>query len=152
MGIIQRVMYIYPMKKILFAIVFLSYSFGFAQTQISDAQQKYVQAFITAVKEHNQKKTIKLLDKDYRKEQIKFLGGNKDQFVDELFSGTSIGDGPFVVFDFENILSIEVAEVIDYENGEMEYIFRIKDSTNDALCSLFLKKKEKKYGFVGAVG
>ncbi len=106
--------------------------------------------FAAAVKEHNNKEIFKHLDKIYRKEQTKFLGGNKTQLLNELFSGMD-GD-TFVSMSIDAITKIEIAEVMEEADGNFTYIFRIRDGEHDILASLLLKKNKKKWGFEGARG
>jgi len=112
---------------------------------------KFVNTFLEVVHTHNRKKVIKMMDKKYRKEQIAFLKGNTEQFVNELFSGEDLLTGDYINIKFANILKIEVAEVIALKEGGFTYIFRIRDGEHDILSSLFLVATGK-FGFVGAVG
>lgn len=100
---------------------------------------------------HDEKGIIQHMDKGYRKEQIAFLDGNTEQFVDELFGGTDVLTGEYVNIKFKNILRIEVAEVVDRQDGSFEYIFRVRDGQADVMSSLLLVTG-KKMGFVGARG
>lgn len=128
-------------------------SFSFGQ-EISEKQQTHVAKFITAVTNHDQKSVIKLMDKKYRKEQIAFLKGNKEQFVNELFGGSDVNNSDiYVQLKLNEITKIEVAEVIELKGGEgYTYIFRIRGKEKDVYISLGLKKTGKKYGFIGSVG
>lgn len=92
-----------------------------------------------------------MMDKAYRTAQLTLLDGNTEQFVNELFGGIDLFTEEFVGIQFENILRIEIAEIIDLENGSFEYIFRLRDGKVDFLSSLKLVGT-KKLGFVGAVG
>lgn len=103
------------------------------------------------VMQHNDKGVLKHMDKAYRKEQIKFLNGNTTQFLNELLSGTSVLTGEWTNISFENILKIEVAEVIALEDGNFEYIFRIRTESVDLMQGLLLHTG-KKFGFEGARG
>ena len=96
---------------------------------------------------------MKLLDKTYRKEQLKFLGGNKEQFVNELFGGVDqlADEYTYINTKFNDIQKIEVAEVVPLKEGGFNYIFRIRDGEHDILKSLLLVVKPK-YGFVGSSG
>lgn len=124
---------------------------SFAQ-EVADAQIAFVNKFVEAVASHDQKATLKHTEKSYRKEQLKFLGGRKEQFVNELFGGTDLFTEEYVNTRFANITKIEVAEIIDQGDGNFEYIFRIRDGKHDFLSSLFLRKNKNKFGFIGAVG
>lgn len=127
-------------------------SFG---QEISEKQQKHIHKFVHAVETHSVKKIIKLMNKSYKKEQLAFLNGNKEQFVSELFGGSEIDseEEDYINIVFSEIIKIEVAEVITLKGGEgYTYIFRIRDSQHDVFSSLRLIKSGNKYGFVGAVG
>lgn len=140
------------MKQLIFiAILFLTPGFINAQ-EISEEQIAFVNSFVAAAKEHRYKKVYRHLDKSYRKEQKKFLKGNKQQLLDELFAGTGIDDLDFAVIPISEILRLEVAEVQELDNGNYTYIFRVQDADHDILASLELVKKGKHFGFVGAVG
>ena len=91
------------------------------------------------------------MDKTYRKEQMAFLGGNEEQFVNELFGGTDILTDNWINIQFKNILKIEVAEVIALDDGSFTYVFRVRDSEHDLLTTLLLLKN-KKMGLEGAWG
>ncbi len=144
------------MKKrtILLNILMLFLVFNASAQDISEKQHEHVNKFISAVSEHNQKLVIKCMNKAHRKEQIKFLGGNKQQFVDELFGGTDIVT-PEIYFNIKlnEVERIEVAEVIPLKgDAGYNYIFRVRSGKKDILSSLRLVKKGRKYGFIGAVG
>lgn len=142
------------MKKIYF-ITFLSLisliNISFGQ-DITESQIGFVNKFMGAVIQHDQNAVLSMTDKTYRKEQLKFLEGRKEQFINELFGGTDIMTGDYINTRFINILKIEVAEIIPQENDHFEYIFRIKDGEHDLLKSLLLKKTKNKFGFIGAMG
>jgi len=140
------------MKHLIFiGTLFLLPCFSNAQ-DITDDQIAFVNSFVAAAKEHNYKGVYRHLDKTYRKEQKKFLKGNKNQLLDELFAGTGIDDPNFTVIPIAEILRIEIAEVMELDNGNFTYIFRVQDTEHDILAPLELVKKGKRYGFVGAVG
>lgn len=140
------------MKHLIFiGILFLLPAFANAQ-ELSQDQIDFVNGFVTAVSEHNYKKVYKHLDKSYRKEQKRFLGGNKEQLIDELFSGNGIVSEEFAVISVSEVLKIEVAEVMPNDDGSYEYVFRVRDANHDIMAYLHLNKKGKRFGFVGAVG
>lgn len=136
-------------QLILVILLFALPSFVWAQ-DVSDDQIKFVNQFKDAVMDHNLNKVYRFLDKDYRKEQRKFLGGDKEQLLNELFSGND--NELFLSIPIQEILKIEVAEVVKNEDGSYDYIFRIRDADHDILAYLLLVKKGKRFGFVGAVG
>ena len=120
--------------------------------KIPESQQKYIRKFTNAVSKRSEKEIFKLLDKKYRKEQLKFLSGNRTQLINELFGGSDLETNDYRNIKFSHILKIEVAEVIREKNGMYKYIFRIKTSDFEIFTSLLLNKKGKKYGFTGPVG
>jgi len=150
----MRISYLSDMKKIQ-SILFLSFLFVLHSAnaqEISDAQIAFVNKFISSVEVHDQKATIKCTDKSYRKEQLKFLGGRKEQFINELFGGIDMLTDEYVNTRFANILKVEVAEIIPQSDESFEYIFRIRDGEHDFLTSLLLRKTKNKFGFIGAMG
>src|SRR6056300_1059809 len=93
-----------------FALLFL---WNTSQAQdIPKKQLKFVNKFVRAVGSDNMKQILKGLDKSYRKEQLAFLEGNKQQLIDELFGGTEIDNSDvYVNMKINEIEKIEVAEV-----------------------------------------
>lgn len=140
--------------KTLFFILFISgiFSIGSFAQEITDKQIDFVNSFIAAVESHNMNTVIKMTDKEYRKVQLKFLEGRKEQFINELFGGVDLMTDKYVNTRFADILKIEVAEIIPQENGYFEYIFRIRDGEHDLTKSLLLRKTKNKFGFIGSVG
>ena len=138
----------------LLLILGLMISLGSRAQEISQKQIDFANAFIEAVSSHNQKKVIKMMDKEYRKEQLANLKGNKKQFVDELFGGEDMKDPSiYANIKLENVIKIEIAEVIPLKSGnKYNYIFRVRDSQFDILTTLILKKRGKKFGFIGSFG
>ena len=135
-------------------LLFLIVSFNSFGQEISEKQHEHIRAFVHAVENHSVKKVIKLMNKTYKKEQLAFLKGNKDQFVSELFGGTDFTSNSedYINIVFSEITKIEVAEVIALKKGGYTYIFRIRDGNHDILSSLRLVKEGRKYGFIGSVG
>lgn len=122
--------------------------------EITEKQKKFANSFIEAVGQNNSKKVIKMMDKAYRKEQLKNLNGNKEQFVNELFGGEDLKDNSvYVNMKLNEITRIEIAEVIPLKgSNEFNYIFRVRNDRFDILSTLLMKKKGRKYGFVGSFG
>ncbi len=135
---------------LIFVLALLSKG-GFSQ-EIEQNQIAFVNKFIASIESHNLDATLKCTDKDYRKEQLKFLEGRKEQFIDELFGGVDMLTDKYVNTRFVNILKVEVAEIIPQEGGYFEYVFRIRDGEHDLIKSLLLKKSKNKYGFIGSMG
>lgn len=137
------------MKKSLF-ILLLLFAVQHVRAQ-SEAQHEFVRSFVENVSQHNSKAVMMQMEKSYRKAQLAFLDGNTEQFLDELLNGTDIGTMEWVGIRFVEILRIEVAEVVELEDGNFEYIFRVRTSNADILSRLLLHVG-KKFGFEGARG
>ncbi len=142
------------MKRI--TLLFIGVFVGFLGTaQDNDTDRiDFAHTFCTAVMAHDQAKVIKLTDKGYRKAQIKFLDGDKTQFVDELFGGVDVLTDEYVNLKLLEIESIAVIEVSEYaeEFGGWEYVFQIRAGSHTIWRSLLLKKDGKKFGFIGSQG
>ncbi|MFT5778889.1 MAG: hypothetical protein ACI837_001846 [Crocinitomicaceae bacterium] len=139
------------MKRLTFLIIgILLIPVSHAQ-EVEQAQIDFANKFTQVVTDQSMKGVIKLMGKDYRKEQIKNLGGNKVQFVDELFSGVDMLSEMFVNTNLLDITKIEIAEIQNVDDGEL-CTFRVQDGKHDILCTLLLVKKGKHYDFVGAIG
>lgn len=120
--------------------------------EIDQRGAKFVIKFCKVVAAHKESRVIKCLDKKYRTDQLEFLGGNKTQFVNELFSGNEIQTGEFVNLKLEEIDAIEIVEMEALEYMAWIYVFHIKAGDHTIELWLELKKHGRKYGFVGAVG
>lgn len=140
------------MKRFTLVFIFFSLILSVSAQEIDQKRIDFVNKFYKAVVSHKKSKVIKCTDKDYRKEQIKFLGGNKQQFVDELFGGFDIETKEYVNLKLIDIENIEVQDVHDLESGGWEYVFHVKSKGRTTKLTLGLKKSGKKYGFIGAVG
>ena len=142
------------MKKIIlssFLFIGILFNIAFSQ-EISAKQISFVNQFMSAVETHNMNAVLKMTDKTYRKEQLKFLEGRNEQFINELFGGVDLFTDKYVNTRFAEILKIEVSEIVPQEDGYFEYIFRIRDSEHDLMKSLLLKKTKNKFGFIGSMG
>lgn len=140
-------------KNLFFSFFLIVLNFISAHGQeITEVQIAFANKFKVAVESHDLNAVLKMTDKAYRKEQIKFLEGRKEQFINELFGGVDLMTDAYINTEFANILKIEIAEVIPFENGDAKYIFRIRDGKHDILRSLLLTKTKKKHGFIGSMG
>lgn len=141
-------------RTLLFFFIVTVLSMNTYGQDVSKKQVDFANKFVEAVSTNNSKKVIKMMDKRYRKEQLQFLGGNKEQFVNELFGGEDLIDQSiYVTIKLEDITKIEIAEVIELKGDEgYNYIFRVKSAKFEVLSSLRLKKRGRKYGFEGAYG
>jgi len=140
------------MKHITLLFLFIALGFGSQAQEVDLKAIDFVNKFYKAVVSHNQKKVIKCMDKAYRKEQIAFLDGNKEQFVNELFGGSDISSGKWVNLKLNEIDNIEIQDVFERGENEWEYVFHAKSGETIIEVSLTLRKTGKKFGFVGAVG
>ena len=143
------------MKAHILYILFSIVVFGTnAQSQMpTAAENNHVNKFIEAVNNHNQNGVFKLLDKKYRKEQLKFLEGNKEQLINELLGGSELNSDIYVNVKLEDIESIEIKGAIVLKGGEgTTWMFVTKTKEKEVICSILLVKSGKKYGFVGSMG
>jgi hypothetical protein len=137
------------MKQLVFVSLLFIFFGSYAQ-ELDQRQIRFVNDFVQAVELHQWKNVYRLLDRDYRKAQTKFLSGNKEQLVNELFSGSNGSE--FVVIPVSEVLKFEVAEVEQNSDGSFTYIFRVRDAVHDIYSALQLVKRGRRYGFVGASG
>jgi len=147
--------YLVNMKNtiILFLSLFILSNTGMAQEiNIPTEHKKTVQLFLDGANLHSNTKILKSMDKVYKKEQIKFLGGNTQQFIDELFGGEDLITHKYVNQSFDKLQKVELYSIIKDKQGNYKYIFRSQDGQSDILFTLFLTKRGKKYGFEGARG
>lgn len=147
-----RITILESMKHLTVLFLFIVLGFSSSAQEIDMERIDFVKKFYVAVTSHKRSKVIKCLDKTYRKEQIKLLKGNKEQFINEFFAGTDVHTEKYYVVKLVDIENIEVQEVFDQGNGEWQYIFHVKSGELLLKQSLILRKIGKKYGFIGAVG
>lgn len=140
------------MKKIilLFCICMLSSTTSFSQN-IPQEHTKVVNTLLSSVMEHNSKGILKALDKAYKKEQLAFLKGNKEQFLNELFGGEDLETGDYQNPKLNDITSIEIINVIKLKEGGYTYIFKVSTVSYSIYSTLYLSV-DKKLGFIGAIG
>ena len=137
----------------LILIFFIGLTNGSLAQKVDEKQKQFADKFIAAVDAHSYNGVFKLLDKAYRKEQLKFLEGNKEQLVNELFGGSEMNSDVYVNVKLNDIQSISVEQVVTLKGGQgYTYLFRIQTKEKEILGSILLKKRGKKYGFVGSVG
>lgn len=138
-------------------ILFIQFS-SFGQNKLRTDPLCYTGSFMKVVKRNDAKLTIKHLDRRYKKVQLKkFLKNNKEQFLNELFSGQDTLRQEFVSIEFLTIDDISLIEIID--NGANNWIvyFLITTSNENIVKSelrLVLSKRffRKRLGFVGSFG
>lgn len=140
------------MKRITVAFIFIGLALSVSAQKIDMERINFVNKFYKAVVNHKLSKVIKCTDKSYRDEQLTFLGGNKEQFVNELFGGIDVNTKEYVNVTLEEIENIEIQDVFERGDNDWEYVFHIKSGDYLIERSLLLRKTGKKYGFVGAVG
>lgn len=112
---------------------------------------KTIEIFKSTTIEHSQNGVFNTLDKSYRKEQMTFLENRKEQFINELYSGTDVQD-QWHNCRLSDVLQIELIEWFEEEGGNYTIIFNIRCHEKSFIASYLLKKRGKKYGIVGAVG
>lgn len=130
-------------------LTFITFS---GHSQIEPAETNFAVAFTKAVENHDHKLTLKHLDKNYRKKQGRFLGGNTNQLLDELLGGIDVLTNEWHTTTFANIQDVKIIEVMCEEADMHEYIFQVYDGKSTFTASLWLHISGKKYGFIGAVG
>lgn len=140
------------MKHLVTFLLFIGLGWSAQAQEIDMKRIDFVNSFYKAVTSHNQKKVIKHMEKAYRKEQIDFLKGNKEQFVNELFGGTDINTNEWVNLKLNEIDNIEIQDVFDRGENEWEYVFHVTSGEKVLKVPLILKQTGKKLGFVGTVG
>lgn len=143
------------------ALLLFIFIIGFGTLKAQDIPQEqlstFVTEFLTAVTKHDEKTVLKRLDNLYVKEQLKkILKGNKQQFLDELFSGRDEKTNEYLTIPFHSITSIEVVEIIPNDETMTDYFFIVKTEKNEVKCQLFLRhynvKGKYKLGFEGSFG
>lgn len=153
------------MKSLLLFVFLISLEICNAQDRLKEVPQDipleqlstFVNEFLTAATQHDEKMVIKKLDHIYVKEQLKkFLKGNKKQFLDELFSGRDEKKDEYLTVPFHSITSIEVVEIIPNDETMTDYFFIVKTEKNEVKCQLFLRhhkiRGKYKLGFEGSFG
>jgi len=141
-------------RSTLFILSFLFISHTSFSQDVSVKQEAFVNKFIATVASNSEKKTLKFLDKAYKKEQLENLNGDKEQLVNELFGGQDLADtDTYLNIKISEITNIEVVQVIKLkESNQYTYIFKVHKGDQKIHSSLRLKIKGKKYGFVGSLG
>lgn len=117
----------------------------------------YTGSFMKVVKRNDAELTIKHLDKDYVKVQLKeFLKNNEEQFLNELFSGQDINTNEYLAVDFLSINDITLIEIKPDDETSWIVYFQITTETNviKSDLRLVLSKRffRKRLGFVGSFG
>lgn len=136
-----------------FLFVFMMLCQPLIAQDIDQDGQEFLASFTDAVKSHDSKSVLKHVDKKYLKGQIKFLNGNKEQFLNELLAGQN-EVGKFMTPDFEAIIDILLVDMQEIE-GEIptyEVGFEVDIPDYILYSTLLLVKKKKKYVLIGAVG
>lgn len=123
------------------------------QKVVSDDLISFMDKFNKAVIAHDEKLIFKMLDKTYRREQLKFLQGNKKQLIDELFSGNNEAG------EWTNLNVSEITQCWMYNNELLEdgnYSIWLELELENNIISVELlvqiNKNPKKWGIVGARG
>ena len=147
-----RIANLESMKRFTILFIFIGLALSVSAQEIDMKQINFVNKFYKAVVAHQHSKVIKCTDKGYRSEQLAFLGGNKEQFVNELFGGFDIHTNEYINLKLNEIENIEIQDVFDRGNGDWEYVFHIKAGDHLVEKTLMLRKTGKKYGFVGSMG
>ena len=141
-------------KSILIALSFVLVSLSSFSQKVKPEHEKIVSQLMTSVTSHSEKGVLKSLDKSYKKEQLAFLEGNKEQLVNELFGGQNLADTDvYLNFKISEITKIEVVQVIELKgDAGYTYIFKVWKGEQAIMSSLHLKANGKKFGFEGGRG
>lgn len=141
-------------KSILIFLSCLFISHNSFSQEVSAKQVAFVNKFVTAVIDHDEKTIFNQLDKSYKSEQLAFLNGNKKQLLDELFNGEDLAKpDKYLNFKISEITKFEIAEVIALKGNEgYTYIFKAQRGDQEIFCSLRFSAKGKKFGFIGGRG
>jgi hypothetical protein len=145
------------MKYLIFLIGLVITLTDYAQKINSTNPELFTASFIKAVLAHDQELTIKHMDKRYTEEQYKvFLGKNKNQFLDELFSGTTVNSEEWIPTKFLEIQSITALSIEPNGLEGWKVLFLVKSAKTETKCTLWIRKtgkgKRTKLGFEGAYG
>ena len=105
------------------------------------------------VKKQSIKETIKLLEKGYRKEQLRFLKGNKEQLVNELFCGSNLVGKKYKCLKINEIKEIIFKDVNHTEDFMVVIChFKTKDNQIYEIELNLRSKKNGKFVLVGGLG
>lgn len=147
------------MRAIVIILFLIISFFGFSQEKVKPEVETTISAFIKAVETHDQNLTIQLLDKNYVKLQLKqFLKNNKDQFLNELFSGQDEISKDWLAVNFSEIRSVQMIKIEPDDEENWIVYFKVSDGIHVVAADLRLicvkKKKNSRcaYGFQGAFG
>ncbi len=119
---------------------------------LSKKRVKFGENFVEAVNDHDSKKIIKMCDESYRRDQMKLLGNNEEQFLEELLSGIDEDSKEYVSVELDNIEKFELVEIDHEEVDGVLYQFMIHSGGREVLVTLILTVNGKSYGFLGAAG
>jgi len=145
------------MRTFILLILLLIQFSSFGQNEKRTDPLCYTGSFMKVVKRNDAELTIKHLDRSYVDEQLKkFLKNNKEQFLNELFSGQDINSKEYVAIDFFSINDITLVEIKDDDEKSWIVTFQITTETNviQSDLRLVLAKRffRKRLGFVGSYG
>lgn len=113
----------------------------------------FVDQFNKAVNAHDDKAIFRLLEKKYRKKQLKFLKGNKEQLINELFGGSNEA-GVWRNSKLEEITYCWMYDQELMEDGNYRIWLEVELENNIVSVELIVQTntKFKKWGIVGAQG
>jgi hypothetical protein len=141
--------------KITLIIISFMISLGVIQAQSHDAtaMQKFCEDFALCIEKGNPNKCVKFFDKTYRKEQLKFLNGNKKQFVEEFLAGFN-HDGSMITPSIEDIHSFKLEKIHCSSASYCDaiYTLSLKSGLSYSVSATVVILRAKKFGFRGAMG
>lgn len=123
------------------------------QTNVPEDFFSTTNNFIEAVNAHDYDAVFNTLEKKYRKEQLRFLKGNKEQLIDELLSGFNEA-GEFKNCILSEVMNIMMINFEPTEGGDVQVYFEVELQDNILTVELIVSpgKKGKHWGVVGAMG
>lgn len=145
------------MRTFTILILLLVHFNGFCQNKKRTDPLCYTTSFMKVVKRNDAKLTIKHLDKNYVNEQLKkFLKNNKEQFLNELFSGQDLNTDEWLAIEFNSINDITLIEIKPDELNSWIVYFKITTENNVIQSDLRLVLSKhffrKRLGYVGTFG
>ena len=123
------------------------------EANVPDGFYGFITEFTNAVKAHDYKVIYKLLEKEYRKDQLKFLGGNRQQLIDDLFGGFNEAE-EWVNAKLDEIQEIWMFEFEETTTNNFKLSFEVELEHNILTVELLLTTSDnrKKWGIIGASG
>ncbi len=118
--------------------------------------QNYLKTLEQTILAHDINGMMELIDKDYVKEQHdKNLEGRTQQFIDELFCGFELNNGPFLCIPFTDVQKANYTAIVDLEDGYRVF-YEISSANKTISLDWWITAKiydgKIVYGIYGAMG